>query len=786
MKRHSFRNSLRYRVAARTARFEPGAARAIELGLYVTYLTAEAIEYAFPRGRVEYIALLSAGDVIEVHSDEVQISDAPCEPIPMMESVAVLPLHTSFFEVAAISENLFRPLERHRMGGKTYGEEHAEQSQAELFPGGSQEANNLERIGGFRKSFRQVNRSTRKGPTVWDLLLPLLQPPVAQAFTDLLELPPRCSPHPYQWEGIQFLVARGAALLADDMGTGKTVQSILASRLLFQKREVQRALFVCPLSVLPHWDREFERWAPSLKVTVVRGTREHRELCWEMPAHVWITTYDTLRQDIDLIEERGLHKFDLAVLDEAQHIKNRDRGRSKAARKLHVQRKWVLTGTPVETKLEELAAIFAFLKPGVFPNREVSPDEAKRLIKDYFLRRRKEDVLKDLPEKEEYPVPLHLSEEQQSTYDQMEHERVVELHKQGKRITAFNILTLIQELKKICNRDPRTGESVKLEWLLDNIEEMTEDGNKALIFCQYREEQFGGTDWLHRELMDYGALNYADADTDRKRAAILSRFKEDTTARVFIGNPRTAGVGLNELVAANYVVHFDHWWNPAVTNQATDRAHRPGQTRPVVVYHFWVEDTIEEQLILQKTLARQRLYDEVVDSLSTQPPEEVLFDVYDDLLKKHGFTPLGLGKRSRSAVTPKHGGTDVELIRSPRDLEIMVGRLYDVMGYKTVVTPYSHDGGIDVVAKREIGYSVEKIAIQCKHQADSVGVQPLRDLLGVVSADPSFTKGVLITTSGLTASADQFLKSNGRLQAITGPELAVLLNKYHVASLPHD
>jgi superfamily II DNA or RNA helicase len=779
MRHHSFRNNLRYRIATRTAPFEPVRVESVEPRLRVTYLTAEAVEYAFPEGRVEGVALLSIGDVIAFPAAEVQLSHGACESIPLLECVPVMPVDTSFLEMSLITENLFHPLGKHRIGGKQYSEERAERSESSLFPGALHEKDESERVGGFRKSFRQLGRSMRQGANVWDLLLPLLQPPVAEAFVDILELPPKCSPYPYQWEGIDFLVGRNAALLADDMGTGKTVQSILAARFLFQKRAVQKALFVCPLSVLPHWDREFEKWAPSLKVTVVRGPSEQRQICWEMPAHVWITTYDTLRQDMEFLAEQKLHRFDLVVLDEAQRIKNPGTGISQATRKVDARQKWALTGTPIENKLDELPSIFAFLKPTLFANKEISRDEARQLIGPYFLRRKKEDVLKDLPPKDENPVPLRLSEEQQDTYDQMERERVVQLHDKGGQITAFNILTLIQELKKICNRDPRSGESAKLAWLAENLDEMTEEGNKVLVFSQYREEQFGGSDWLQKELKAYGALNYADADNDRKKADILRRFKEDPAARVFIGNPRTAGVGINELVAANYVVHFDHWWNPAVTNQATARAHRPGQTKAVIVYHFWVEYTIED-MIRQKTIAKQQLYDEVIDSLSTQPPEEVLFEVYDELLKKHGFNPMGLGKHSGKGEVTTHEGSVIGAIHSPRELEIAAGKLYEAMGYKASVTPYSRDGGIDVVANREIGYSREKIAVQCKHQANPVGVQALRDLLGVVSADPSFTKGVLITISGITADADQFLKSNGRLQVITGSELAVLLNKYHV------
>jgi len=163
----------------------------------------------------------------------------------------------------------------------------------------------------------------------------MLQPPVDYSFIDVLDLPPRCSLYPYQWDGIKFLVENHGALLGDDMGTGKTVQSILAMRLLFQRGDVKSALIVCPLSILPHWDREMERWSPNLRVTVVRGNKEHREYCWYYTTHVWITTYDTLRQDMTTNGDDLKNKFDLIIIDEAQRIKTSGTGITKAVRKLN-------------------------------------------------------------------------------------------------------------------------------------------------------------------------------------------------------------------------------------------------------------------------------------------------------------------------------------------------------------------------------------------------------------------------------------------------------------------
>jgi len=163
------------------------------------------------------------------------------------------------------------------------------------------------------------------------------------------------------------------------------------------------------------------------------------------------------------------------------------------------------------------------------------------------------------------------------------------------------------------------------------------------------QEDFGGSEWLEKELSEYGALNYGRATSDSKRKALLCAFTTDNTKKVFIGNPRTAGVGLNELVAANYVVHFDHWWNPAAANQATDRAHRPGQSKEVFVYHLWVEDTIED-MIQRKLEGKQLLYDTVIDSLSSEVKDEILFDIYDDLLAKYGIRSTRTEKEKKIQV----------------------------------------------------------------------------------------------------------------------------------------
>lgn len=772
----AFTETFRYRLGKRLSRVPEPSIQPVSLGFAVAILSTNPVEYEFPEGTSILQPLLDEERTFYLQSPDVTLPSptqhvlarllVPDETIPAMSLIEDLP---------TVSENLFKPLGKHATDGKHF-KPNVPGGQQTLFAEFGLETQKTDKVDGYRKSFSEKradrNHVSRKGADVWDLLLPLLQPPIDHNFVDVLDLPPRCAPYVYQWDGIKFLVERPAALLGDDMGTGKTVQSILAARLLFQRGIIRKALIVSPLSVLAQWDRELEKWAPSLKATVVRGTVEHRKVCWAMPAHVWITTYDTLRQDIAELTNGKNHRFELVILDEAQRIKNRSAGISQAVRQLESQFKWALSGTPIENRISELASIFAFLKPGLFPGHDVLPDYARKLITPYFLRRRKEDVLKDLPTKEEFPIWLRLGDDQQRTYDKMEKERVVALHEQEKEITAHSIITLIGELKKICNRDPVTGTSAKRDWLDETIPDICESGDKVLIFTQYRQEQFGGTEWLAKELSEYGPLNYGEADTDRKKQEMLGTFERNPLKRIFLGHPRTAGLGLNQLVAANYVVHFDHWWNPAVTNQATARAHRPNQTKKVFVYHLWIEDTIEE-LVLQKTLSKQRLYDEVIDSLSTEITEDVLFDIYDDLLTKHGFKPV---QRKKATEEPQPRTTAID----PRELEELIGRLFIAMGFATRVTQYSRDGGVDVVATRESGASIEKLAIQCKHQAAPVGRPALQQLLGVLASDTTYTRGILITTADASRDALDLVRQNGRLQIITGRELEQLLIRYNV------
>jgi SNF2 family DNA or RNA helicase len=543
----------------------------------------------------------------------------------------------------SVSEDLHKPLARSvRSDGKRYTDK---PKRSENTSGADKLATPpLAYVGGElggRKAFQQTKGRVTRAMSVWDLLFPLLQRPVNLDLGTVVELP--SSLYPYQTKGVEFLIETPFALLGDDMGTGKTVQTSVALRMLFQTGKVRTALIVCPLSVIPNWDRELAKWAGNLAVTVVRGDKEHRKICWRQAAHVWLTTYDTLRNDLEDVLTLRKGGFDLIALDEAQRVKNWSAGVTRAVRQLRATYRWGLTGTPLENNTDELWTILNVLKPGLHKEDLDWSEGIRSVLRPMFLRRRIKDVRPELPELKQYPVWLRLEDEQQKSYDRLEKEWVYDLDakRQKETITVQNVLVLLNKLKQVCNRCPKSGESAKLVWLRDSLDDIAPQGDKVLVFSQYTDERFAGADWLEKELTDFGALNYSKATSDTKRKALLTAFKEKSEHQVFVGHPKTAGLGLNELVVANYVVHFDHWWNPAVMNQATARAHRPGQTKTVFAYDLWIEGTYEE-IIFQKLSDKQGLYDQVVDSMSAErePSENLAFAVADTLFAKYGLKPI--------------------------------------------------------------------------------------------------------------------------------------------------
>jgi SNF2 family DNA or RNA helicase len=423
-----------------------------------------------------------------------------------------------------------------------------------------------------------------------DRLFYLLQPPL-ESWLAGQELIMPFEPFAYQYEGIAWLFASQAALLADEMGLGKTMQTITAIRLLLRSGQARRIVLICPKPLIPNWQREFKTWAEELPVVTVEGNGARRKMLWTMPGiPVLLANYELMARDIAEIPEHEQPKFDLLVLDEAQRIKNRDSRTALVARSIRRRRSWALTGTPIENRPEELGALFEFME--VVPNA-ASPDlrQLSKLAKKYILRRTKDLVMKDMPPRIDRDAELELTDAQEYAYRVAEKEGIVQLNSLGDSITVQHVFELVMRLKQITNYDPLTGESAKLERLMADMEEIGASGGKAILFSQWTKT----IDWLEPHLKEFNPLIYHGGVPTKQREPILAKFKADPNAHILLMSYGTGAVGLN-LQFAGYVFLYDRWWNPAIEDQAINRAHRIGVKNPVIVTRFICRNTIEERI----------------------------------------------------------------------------------------------------------------------------------------------------------------------------------------------
>ena len=423
-----------------------------------------------------------------------------------------------------------------------------------------------------------------------DRLFYLLQPPL-EAMLSGQELIMPFEPFPYQYEGIAWLFSQDAALLADGMGLGKTMQTITAMRLLLRAGKVRRVLLICPKPLIPNWQREFNFWAEELPVVTVEGDAARRKMAWTQPnIPILVANYELMVRDMEALHEDDRPKFDLVVLDEAQRIKNRDSRTSQCARELTRRKSWALTGTPIENRPEELVSLFEFLE--LVPER-ATPDmrQLRSLADEYILRRTKDLVMKDLPPRIDRDAYIELSDAQRYTYDVAEKEGVIQLNDMGESISVQHVFELVLRLKQISNFDPLTGSSSKLDSLEADMEEIAASGGKAILFSQWTKS----LDWIAEKLERFDPLIYHGGIPTKKREPILHRFEHDPKANLLLMSYGTGAVGLN-LQFAGYEFLFDRWWNPAVEEQAINRAHRIGQKTQVIVTKFICKNTIEERI----------------------------------------------------------------------------------------------------------------------------------------------------------------------------------------------
>ncbi|TWT77913.1 ATP-dependent helicase HepA [Posidoniimonas polymericola] len=463
-----------------------------------------------------------------------------------------------------------------------------------------------------RRSSKGSSKHTRIRPPrdivkLSDRLQYLLQPPLESLLAaKSLRFP--FHPFPYQLDGVAFLYPRQSAVLADEMGLGKTMQTITTIRLLAHSGQVRRVLLICPKPLITNWRREFALWAPELSVVTIEGATEKRRWAWDnSSAVVTMTNYETAVRDAQQIHES--EAYDLVVTDEAQRIKNRSGATAGAVRGVPRKRSWALTGTPIENSLDDLVGIFEFVSPGKLRLGQ-SARQIGSAVGDSVLRRTKDQVMTDMPPKIVRDEYIDLTPEQWDAYQNAEQNGVLELEGMGQSITLRHVFELVLRLKQICNFDPATKSSSKLERLEAELEEVAASGRKAIVFSQWVET----IDKIAERLERFSPAQYHGRVPHAKRDGVIDRFKNDPKCSVILMSYGAGSVGLN-LQFSEYVFLFDRWWNPAVEDQAINRAHRIGAKGAVTVTRYIAMGTIEQRI--DEILAQKReLFDSVFNDTS--------------------------------------------------------------------------------------------------------------------------------------------------------------------------
>ncbi|NDI35123.1 DEAD/DEAH box helicase [Chengkuizengella sediminis] len=446
----------------------------------------------------------------------------------------------------------------------------------------------------------------------------------------------------YQVFGFQWLKMlehyHFGGILADDMGLGKTIQSI--SYILSDKENneeiTEPTLIVSPASLIYNWKNEFQRFAPNINVEVVAGDKQTRlDMMNDLSnIDVLVTSYPLIRRDIEMYQEQN---FRILILDEAQNIKNIQTQTSQAVRKLRAARRFALSGTPIENSLDELWSIFQVILPGLFHGKQaftkMSHEKISRIVKPFILRRMKKDVLKELPDKIETLQVSELTTEQKKLYlgylDKIQQETREALRKGELQQNRMKILAGITRLRQLCCHpslfiDNYEGSSGKLEQLLEIVNEGIEGGHRILIFSQFTSMLKIIREELDQKQADYF---YLDGKTDKlERIKMTERFNQGEK-EIFLVSLKAGGTGLN-LTGADTVILYDLWWNPAVDEQAVDRAYRIGQKNVVQVNRLITQGTIEEKIVeLQQK--KKELIEKVI-----QPGETMLSGLSEDEIKE--------------------------------------------------------------------------------------------------------------------------------------------------------
>ncbi|EPG75101.1 SNF2 family N-terminal domain protein [Leptospira fainei serovar Hurstbridge str. BUT 6] len=438
----------------------------------------------------------------------------------------------------------------------------------------------------------------------------------------------------YQKKGAQFLLQlyslKIGGILADEMGLGKTIQCLAFFSRVFESTPKAKILIIVPLAAIAVWEEECRKFLSEIRLQVWHGLARKK---YKLPGSgIVLTTYQTLNRDIEIFQK---YKYNATILDEAQNVKNTSTDSAKAVRKIKTDSLFCLTGTPMENHLDEFWALFDLAFPGLLGNlrsfqRNFSPEvpkdieELQRRTGKFLLRRRKSEVLHDLPPKTEIRIPAPMEKRQERLYEKARKEAIEILNQAGPNY-IFELLPQLMKLRRLASH-PDIGmekvdpfQSGKIHRFLTMIREELPETSSALVFSQF-------TDTLSivRSALDKWKIGYFYLDgktSQTKRAAYVKRF-QNGEKRFFLISLQAGGVSLT-LTKADTVFHLDPWWNPAVENQASDRAHRFGQTQPVFVYKLYSENSLEER-VLELQEKKRQLFASLLDSGKSKSGKESL------------------------------------------------------------------------------------------------------------------------------------------------------------------
>gem|GEM_PF-1593373 len=628
------------------------------------------------------------------------------------------------------------------------------------------------------RSYKQIEEEGGykriKPPGLGDFLRPQLEPPVLPSEPALSILPEHLRDD--QLECVKALLDREILLLADDPGMGKQTAVCVALADLIQRGRARRALIVCPEGARRQWVGNLTHWAPSLLLTVVCGDNMQRQLDWDTQAHIYLTDFLTLTQDIESgFLTKDKLAFDILVLGNLLTVRFQTREIESALKMLSAERRWALTGS-LPGEPESWLYLFGLLTPDRVGSatRLTLPDIQKRFL-PYVLRRTKVELADKLPRQMRHEIWLDLDEHQAQAYQDVLKEERDRLAKLGGSVARTHLAAAVDRLKQVCNFTPELLDSAKVRALVDLVEEVSASGTKIVVFSQYREN---GLDRLRPVLEAYGTLCLQTDTPEDQLNKILEAFRKETMWHVLLMEmgARTDGEPLAE---ATYIAHFDHGWNPAVRRRAERRLHPSlGPGVPVNVYEYWVAETIDERiyalLAARGLLPRQMPAD-------TQPAEIEERLTIDDWLRdilEVRLSPEPVPQETPPS-TPTFQRPTTGLLSSyfsklsMDELMDAVQLMIQALGYPLVelIGEPGEDQG-DILARRQELGEVERVLVRFINTKKKISVSQGRALLSDMEARGDCSGAHMVTTTDFTYPCEKLAnESQGRLRLIAGAEL---------------